>query len=69
MVWGQQGAGEWHGLIRWTTLGSLELRCVACFVAVSSDLLLSDTLIVSYCVLMVLCSRWEYVRQYELGAA
>ena len=55
MVSGHQDGGEWYGLTRCSLQNSL--RCVACFVAVCSALLLSDTLIVSYCALMILCSR------------
>ena len=67
MDFGRQGDSNGYGLTERDTLDSL--RCVVCFVVVCSALLLSATLIVSYCALMVLCSRWKYVRQNQLGAA
>ena len=56
MVSGWQGGGKWHGLTPSNMYDNL--RCAACFVVVCFDLILNDTLIVSYCALMVLCSRW-----------
>ena len=55
MVSGWQGGGELHGLTPSNMYDNL--RCAACFVVVCFDLILNDTLTVSYCALMVLCCR------------
>ena len=57
MVSGRQGGRGWHGGLTPSNMWD-NLRCVACFVVVCFGLVLNDTLIVSYCALMVLCSRW-----------